>query len=106
VPFNLFRLGRIVVTLLTNFLYGMWITDEPCCYKVFKAEVIKGIPLSCEGFEFCPEVTAKLSRAGHKIYEVPVRYYPRTKEEGKKITYLDGLKAIATLFKYRFWNRP
>ncbi len=103
-PFNLFRFGRWFLTALTNLLYGTKITDEPCCYKVFKAEVIKNIPLACEGFEFCPEITAKVSRKGYKIYEVPVNYYPRSFEEGKKITYRDGMEAVVTLLKYRFWR--
>ncbi|MBU1147871.1 MAG: glycosyltransferase family 2 protein [Candidatus Omnitrophica bacterium] len=104
VPFNLFRFGRWLLTSLTNLLYGINITDEPCCYKVFKKEVIKSIPLECERFEFCPEITAKLARRGYKIYEVPVSYDPRGIEDGKKITYRDGLEAVATLLKYRFWK--
>jgi len=103
-PFNLFRFGRWFLTILTNLLYRTKITDEPCCYKVFKAEVIKNISLVCEGFEFCPEITAKVSRKGYKIYEVPVSYYPRSFEEGKKIKYSDGLEALVTLLKYRFWR--
>lgn len=103
-PFNAFRFGRWLLTVLTNLLYGTRITDEPCCYKVFKANVIKNIPLVCERFEFCPEVTAKVSRRGYKIYEVPVNYYPRSFKEGKKIGYYDGLEALATLLKYRFWR--
>lgn len=58
------------------------------------------------GFEFCPEVTAKVSRLGYKIKEVPIRYYPRSIEEGKKLRLSDGLKAIGTLLKYRFWKIP
>ena len=103
-PFNLFRFGRWFLTVLTNLLYGTTLTDEPCCYKVFKTEVIKNIPLVCEGFEFCPEITAKVSRKGYKIYEVPVNYYPRSFEDGKKITYKDGLEAVVTLLKYRLWR--
>lgn len=103
-PLNLFRFARWILTLLTNLLYGIKITDEPCCYKVFKAEVIKDIPLTCERFEFCPEITAKLSRKGHKIHEVPVSYHPRTFEEGKKINYRDGIEAVFTLLRYRFWR--
>ena len=103
-PFNLFVFGRWFLTTLTNLLYGTKITDEPCCYKVFKAEVIKNISLVCEGFEFCPEITAKVSRKGYKIYEVPVNYYPRSFKEGKKITHRDGLEAVYALLKYRFWR--
>lgn len=103
-PFNAFRLGRWLLTALTNLLYGTNITDEPCCYKVFKANVIKNIPLACKRFEFCPEITAKVSRRGYKICEIPVNYYPRTFKEGKKIGYYDGLEALVTLLKYRFWR--
>ena len=104
VSFNLFRFGRWLLTVLTNVLYGIKITDEPCGYKVFKTEIIKSIPLACERFEFCPEITAKLSRKGYKIYEVPIKYNPRTIREGKKVTYRDGLEAIVTLLRYRFWR--
>ena len=75
-------------------------------YKMFTADLLKSIPLDCEGFEFCPEVTAKVSRLGYKIKEVPIRYYPRSIEEGKKLRLSDGLKAIGTLLKYRFWKIP
>ena len=87
-------------------IYRQHITDEPTCYKMFTADLLKSIPLDCEGFEFCPEVTAKVSRLGYKIKEVPIRYYPRSIEEGKKLRLSDGLKAIGTLLKYRFWKIP
>jgi dolichol-phosphate mannosyltransferase len=106
VPMNLFRLGRGFLTVFTNLLYSIKITDEPCGYKVFRADVIKNIPLVCERFEFCPEVTAKASRLGYKIVEVPISYRPRTIAEGKKLRYRDGLEAVATLIKYRFWKKP
>ncbi|MCK4423222.1 MAG: glycosyltransferase family 2 protein [Candidatus Omnitrophica bacterium] len=102
--FNPFCWGRWLLSFLTNVLYGANITDEPCGYKVFKTEVIKGIPLVCERFEFCPEVTAKVLRRGYKIYEVPACYNPRSFKEGKKISWRDGLEAIITLFKYRWWK--
>ena len=68
---------------------------------MFRTDVIKGIELKCKGFEFCPEVTAKVARKGYKIYEVPVSYKPRKIKEGKKIRWKDGLVAIYTLLKYR-----
>ena len=102
--YNVFFWGGWLLSRLTNLLYGTSITDEPCCYKVFKTEVIKNIPLVCERFEFCPEVTAKLLRRGYKIHEVPVSYNPRKIKDGKKISCLDGLEAIITLFKYRWWK--
>ncbi len=83
-------------------LYNAKITDEPTCYKVFKADVLKGVNLKCKKFEFCPEVTAKILKKGYKILEVPISYKPRTFEEGKKINWMDGLEAVWTLIKYRF----
>ncbi|MFA5644881.1 MAG: glycosyltransferase family 2 protein [Candidatus Ratteibacteria bacterium] len=97
-----FYLGGRVLSLLANLLYNARITDEPTCYKVFKAEILKEIPLTCTGFEFCPEVTAKVRKAGYRIMEVPISYYPRKISEGKKIRLKDGLIAIWTLLKLRF----
>lgn len=100
----MFYLGGRFLSFLTNLLYGSRITDEPVCYKVFASEVIKNIDLKAKGFEFCPEVTAKVLRQKIPIYEVPVSYYPRSIEEGKKIRFSDGIKAIWTLVKYRLWS--
>ncbi len=97
-----FALGGLFITWLTNFLYGTKITDEPTCYKMFKSSLLRSIPLECQRFEFCPEVTAKIAKKGIKIYEVPINYYPRKKKEGKKINWKDGLEAILTLIKYKF----
>jgi hypothetical protein len=69
---------------------------------MFDAALLKSIPLTCVGFEFCPEVTAKVSKLGYKIKEVPIHYYPRSVKEGKKIKWFDGVEAIWTLLKYRF----
>ena len=92
------------LTIITNLLYGTKITDEPCGYKVFKSSIIKNINLKCKRFEFCPEVTAKISKKGIKIYEVPTSYNPRSRKEGKKIKFTDWLEAVYTLLKYRFVN--
>ncbi len=100
-----YQLGGNFLSLMTNMLYGQHITDEPTCYKMFTSKLLKSIPLDCVGFEFCPEVTAKVSRLGYKIKEVPIRYYPRSIEEGKKLRLSDGLQAIGTLLKYRFWKQ-
>ena len=102
--YHRYYLGGRILTFLTNFLYQSQITDEPTCYKVFKTEIIKSIRLTCEGFEFCPEVTAKLLKKGYDIYEVPVSYSPRSFEGGKKIKCKDGMIAIFTLFKNKFYN--
>ena len=97
-----FIANRILATY-TNLLYGCRITDESTGYKAFSAELITRLDLTCEGFEFCPEVTAKILRAGYRIYEVPVSYFPRTKKEGKKLRFWsDGFFAAWTLLKYRF----
>lgn len=97
-----FYLGGRFLSILTNFLYRANITDEPTCYKMFRTEIIKNIELKCKGFEFCPEITAKVLKKGYKIYEVPISYKPRKVKEGKKIRWKDGLIAIWTLIKYRF----
>jgi dolichol-phosphate mannosyltransferase len=99
-----FYLGGRFLSWLTNALYGSSITDEPTCYKAFRAEVLKSIPLECTGFEFCPEVTAKILKRGHHIEEVPIRYSPRKRGEGKKIRWTDGMEAVWVLCKNRFTN--
>ena len=97
-----FIANRILASY-TNLLYGCRITDESTGYKAFSTELITGLDLVCEGFEFCPEVTAKILRAGYCIYEVPVSYFPRTKKQGKKLRFWsDGFFAAWTLLKYRF----
>ena len=96
--------GGRLLSLLANLIYGIRITDEPTCYKVFDAGLLKGLELRCKGFEFCPEVTAKVSRLGESIFEVPIAYMPRSIQEGKKIRWVDGLIAIWVLFKYRTWR--
>jgi dolichol-phosphate mannosyltransferase len=96
------RIINRVLAWMVRILYREPITDEATCYKVFRAEVVKSIPLTCKGFEFCPEVTAKLLKRGYRIREVPITYRGRTKREGKKINWKDGVKAIWSLIKYRF----
>jgi dolichol-phosphate mannosyltransferase len=96
-----YAFGGRFLTFLTNLLYFSDITDEPTGYKVFRAHVLKGLSLTSRGFEFCPEVTAKVLKKSIKIHEVPISYSPRTFAEGKKICFKDGLIAIWTLLKYR-----
>jgi len=100
-----FFLGAKLLTHLTNLLYRAGIHDEATCYKVVRRSVLAGIDLECSRFEFCPEVTAKLCRAGEKIAEVPISYHPRSAVEGKKIRHSDGWRAIWTLIRYRFVPR-
>ena len=95
-------LGNKLLTLLTNVLYNAILSDMETCYKVFRADVIKGIPLRSRRFEFEPEITAKVLKRRHRIFEVPISYYGREYDEGKKITWREGPKAIWTLIKYRF----
>ncbi|MBN1823316.1 MAG: glycosyltransferase family 2 protein [Endomicrobiales bacterium] len=99
-----FALGGVLLTILTDLLYLTFITDEPTGYKVFKTDIIKSITIESDGFEFCPEVTAKILKKGIKIAEVPISYNPRKFSEGKKIKVKDGFIAIWTLLKYRFWK--
>lgn len=97
-----FYLGGLILTAIVNLLYGIKITDEPTCYKVFRVDILKEINLKCNRFEFCPEVTAKVAKKGIKIYEIPISYFPRSIKQGKKIKWRDGIDAIWTLLKYRF----
>ncbi|MDE2143283.1 MAG: glycosyltransferase family 2 protein [Elusimicrobia bacterium] len=94
--------GGRVLSWWTNLLYGSAITDEATCYKLFKTDVIRSFHLTCTGFEFCPEVTAKTLRRGIPIVERPISYHPRRIEEGKKIRWHDGVIHIWVLFKLRW----
>ncbi|MBT5855877.1 glycosyltransferase family 2 protein [bacterium] len=96
-----FYWGGQFLTWLTNFLYGSSITDEPTCYKMFKTNILIDTPLTCKRFEFCPEITAKVLKKGIHIFEIPIEYFPRSKSEGKKINWVDGVEAIWTLLKFR-----
>lgn len=89
------------LTFITNLLYNAILSDMETCYKVFRAEVVKGIPLRSRRFDFEPEVTAKILKRGYRIYEVPISYNGREWEEGKKISWKDGVIALWTLFRYR-----
>ncbi len=94
--------GVQTLNLLANILFSAKITDEATCYKAFRREVLSKISLKCKRFEFCPEVTAKVRKAGYIIHEVPISYHPRSAQEGKKLNWTDGFDAIWTLIKYRF----
>lgn len=97
-----YYLGGIFLTYVTNFLYGTRITDEATCYKMISKKVMDKIELSSVGFEFCPEITAKIARLKIPIEEVSISYNPRSKKEGKKIKKIrDGSIAIWTLIKHR-----
>jgi glycosyltransferase involved in cell wall biosynthesis len=93
-----------ILAAMVRVLYGAPLTDEATCYKAFRTEVLRSLPLRCRRFEFCPEVTAKALRRGHRIVEVPITYRARTAKEGKKIRWTDGVTAIWTLLRYRWWR--
>jgi glycosyltransferase involved in cell wall biosynthesis len=94
--------GNRFLSLATNLLYNTTLSDMETCYKLFDRTVLEGIRIESDRFEFEPEITAKLLRRGHRIYEVPISYAGREFDEGKKITWRDGFGALATLVKYRF----
>ncbi len=77
------RLFNRIAAVFTNLLYQAHITDEATCYKIFRTEVVQSLPLKCERFEFCPEVTAKVRKRGYRIHEVPIRYQARSLAAGK-----------------------
>ena len=90
------------LTLTTNILYNSILSDMETCYKVFRVEVVREIPLRSRRFDFEPEITAKVLKRGHRIYEVPISYNGREWDEGKKIRWTDAPIALWTLIRYRF----
>ncbi len=99
---SLHWLGNKLLTSLTNLLYHSNISDMETCYKVWRAEIIKNIPIKSNRFNFEPEVTAKVRKRGIRIYEVPISYLGRRYYQGKKIKWVDGFSAVWALIKYRF----
>jgi glycosyltransferase involved in cell wall biosynthesis len=95
-------LANQLLTLMTNILYDAILSDMETGYKAFRAEVIKGVPLRARRFDFEPEITAKVLKRGHRIFEVPISYFGREYREGKKIGLKDAFIAVWTLLKYRF----
>lgn len=95
-------LANKLITLITNVLYNAILSDVETCYKVFRADLIKSIPLRSNRFEIEPEITAKVLKRGHRIYEVPISYTGREYTEGKKIGLKDAFEAVWALLKYRF----
>jgi glycosyltransferase involved in cell wall biosynthesis len=100
VPWYTILANRILATY-TNILYGSDLTDMATSYKLVRTDVVRKLNMRCVGFEFDPEITAKLLRLGHRIIEVPISYEPRTTEQGKKITWWDGFRFMYYLTKYR-----
>ena len=95
-------IGNRALTIITNVLYGTVLTDMETCYKVIPTAVLRTLKLESRGFEFEPEITAKLLRRGYKILEVPISYVGRSAEEGKKIDWRHGFPALKMLVKLRF----
>jgi glycosyltransferase involved in cell wall biosynthesis len=99
------RLANRFLTMMTNLLFRARLSDMETAYKAFRREIVAGLNLRCVRFDFEPEITAKLLLAGYKIHEVPISYTPRTEDEGKKISWIDGIEAIYTLLRCRFLDR-
>ena len=95
-------LGNRLLTLMTNVLYNTMLTDMETCFKAMRVEVLRSMTLRSERFGIEPELTAKIFKRGYRVYEVPITYDGRGYEEGKKITWKDGVVAVWTLLKYRF----
>jgi glycosyltransferase involved in cell wall biosynthesis len=99
---TLHYIGNKALTLLTNLLFGVMLTDMETCYKLMPGDFVRSLNIKSNRFDFEPEVTAKILKAGLKIKEVPISYTGRTHEDGKKISWKDGVGALFTLFKFRF----
>ncbi len=96
------RVGNTLLTLVTNVLYNLDLSDMETCYKCFRADVVRDIPLHSRRFDFEPEITAKVAKRGYRLIEVAISYYGRDFDEGKKISGWDAIPALWTLIKYRF----
>jgi glycosyltransferase involved in cell wall biosynthesis len=99
------RFASWALSWITDLLFGSRLTDESTCYKMFRSEVLRSLELNANGFDFCPEVTAKALLAGYSIEEVPISYSPRPRFAGKKIGWLDGIWAIWRLVRCRLAAR-
>jgi glycosyltransferase involved in cell wall biosynthesis len=95
-------LGNCLLTFITNVLYNTMLTDMETCYKVMRVNVLRSMTLRSNAFDIEPELTAKIFKRGYRVYEVPITYDGRGYDEGKKISWVDGLSALWVLLKYRF----
>ena len=95
-------LGNVFLTFVANLLYNTMLTDMETCYKVMRTDVLRSFRLNSDGFGIEPELTAKIFKRGYRVYEVPITYDGRGYEEGKKITWRDGVVALWVLLRYRF----
>jgi len=96
--------GNRFLTLLSNMLTNLNLSDMETCYKVFRREIFEEIAIKSNRFDFEPEITAKVAKKGYRVYETPISYSGRSYEDGKKITWRDGFKAIWALFRYRLFD--
>lgn len=97
-------IGNKGLTFITNFLFNAWISDMETCYKVMRTDILRSLELESRDFRIEPEIASKVLRQGHRILEVPISYFGRTYEEGKKIRKSDGFKAILTLLQFYGWK--
>ena len=103
---TLHYLGNRTLTMLSNIMSGLYLSDMETCYKFFRADVIKNITLESNRFGFEPEVTAKIARLQLRIMELPISYFPRKYLEGKKITWKDGVAALRHMFYFNLIRKP
>jgi glycosyltransferase involved in cell wall biosynthesis len=101
---TLHYIGNKMLTLITNVFFGVMLTDMETCYKLLPGDFARNVEIVSNRFNFEPEVTAKILRAKLKVIEVPISYRGRSFKEGKKITWRDGLSAVATLIKFRIFG--
>ena len=103
---SIFRVfANHILTLFSNYINNQNLTDAHTCYKTIRSNIYKKIILKENGFSFCPEITTKISNLEEDIIEVPIKYFGRTYEEGKKISFLDGFSAIIAIIKYKFFKK-
>ncbi|HEY3380367.1 MAG TPA: glycosyltransferase family 2 protein [Vicinamibacterales bacterium] len=95
-------LGNLLMTFVTNVLYNTMLTDMETCYKVMRSEIAHGLNLKSNGFGIEPEMTAKIFKRGYRVYEIPITYDGRGYDQGKKITWRDGVVALWVLLRFRF----
>jgi len=101
---NLHYIGNKLLTLISNILYGVMLTDMETCYKLLPGDFVRSIDIKSNRFNFEPEITAKILKSKMRIREVPISYKGRSFDEGKKITWRDGISALLTLVKFRFMD--
>lgn len=97
--------GNKILTLISNMLTNLNLSDMETCYKVFRSEVVKNLVFSSDGFDIEAEMTVKIARAGYRVYETPISYSGRDYSAGKKITWKDAFPTLWALIRYRFFSK-